>query len=141
MVLWIVKRCQELVEHVGSDAAVELLYAESGGKLPQAHHHHRHVVEGPIAKRHRIHLAVEHFGVLASGERALNRSNRFHSQLPREVSIERQLGSPGIDKEIRLGAAVHPHRYNGQWLALNELQCRNLTLAMQLVRNLAAKAI
>ena len=96
-----------MVEQGGADAPVDALHPESGRELAERQRHYGQVVNRPAADGERCNTRL---GVLAAGKRALHLAELRQAKLLREVRVERDFRTPGVDEEGDLLAAVHAPR-------------------------------
>src|SRR4249919_3437779 len=78
--------------------------------------------------------------MLTASERALNVAELRKPKLLREVGVEPELRTPGIDEEADL-AAVHAHADHRQRSSVQEFEARGLPVAVHIIRRLAVEAL
>src|SRR5262245_25761986 len=129
-----------MVEQRGPDNSVDALGAQALGELAQRKYRNGEVRDGPIPERERVDPPVLNFRLLAAGKGPLHGSELRDAELAREVAVERDFRTAGIDEEGDLLATVDAHADERQRIGFYELEARALPVAAQLVRRPALEA-
>jgi len=98
-----------MVKQSGPDDSVDLFHAQSFRKLAQGKHCRGQVFDGPVADGDCLNPPNLDLSVLPAGKGALYRPELRDAELLGEIRVERDLRTPGIDKEGDFVAAVYAH--------------------------------